>query len=185
MLCESCKKNEATVYFTETVNGYRIKQHLCADCASIASVIPSNMQSPFFGPDLSLGNLLSTILGASSNYIDTKPHSAKEVRCENCGMSYNEFMQKGKFGCSECFNKYGNALDDSLRRIHGSDRHIGKKPKNFMENTLTTGDKEEISEVDKLQEQLNQAVKEERYEDAARLRDNIRDLRKEKGEENE
>lgn len=185
MLCESCKKNEATVYFTETVNGHKIKQHLCTDCASIAGVIPSNMHSPFLGSELSLGNLLSTVLGASSNYVDTKPHSASEVRCENCGMTYNEFMQKGKFGCSECFSNYGNVLDDSLRRIHGSDRHIGKKPKNFIENTHITDDKEETLEIDKLQAQLNQAVKEERYEDAARLRDNIRDLRKEKGEEDE
>ncbi len=181
MLCENCNKNEATIYITETVNGHRVRQHLCANCVSKAGAISSNIHSSFFGPDLLLGNLLSTMLGAS-NYVDTKQHSAKELRCDNCGMTYYDFMQKGKFGCSECFNNYGNVLDDSLGRIHGSDRHIGKKPKNFVADRLVKDGKEEISELDKLQAQLNQAVKDERYEDAARLRDNIRDLRKEEGE---
>lgn len=185
MLCESCKKNQATIYFTETVNGHRTKQHLCTECASLAGVVSPNIHSPFFGPELSLGNLLSTVLGASSNYANTKPHSVSEVKCENCGMTYNEFMQKGKFGCSECFNNYGNVLDDSLRRIHGSDRHIGKKPSNYTKDTFIKGDKKEKSEIDKLQDQLNQAVEDERYEDAARLRDNIRDLRNKKGDEDE
>lgn len=185
MLCENCKKNEATVYITETVNGHRERQHLCANCVSKAGIITSNIHSPFFGPELSLGNLLSTMLGATNNYVDTKQHPANEVRCDNCGMTYYDFMQKGKFGCSECFNNYGDLLDDSLKRIHGSDRHIGKKPKNYVADIVFKDGKEDMSEVDKLQAELNQAIKDERYEDAARLRDNIRDLRKEEGEEKE
>ena len=77
MLCENCNKNEATIYITETVNGHRVRQHLCANCVSKAGAISSNIHSSFFGPDLLLGNLLSTMLGAS-NYVDTKQHSAKE-----------------------------------------------------------------------------------------------------------
>ena len=34
MLCENCKEREATVHFTEIMNGRVQKHHLCKECAA-------------------------------------------------------------------------------------------------------------------------------------------------------
>lgn len=198
MLCENCNMKEATVYYTEIINDHSNKRRLCQECASLAGVIPPNISSSFFASDLNLGNLLTTILGGPSLYTGTKPYAGSDISCQNCGMAYQDFLQKGKFGCSKCFDSYGRVLDESLKRIHGSDRHIGKRPINYkgssLNNTDNTGDIFNEStheynkigkkpEIDKLQDQLSEAVRKEEYEEAARLRDIIRELKAGEGED--
>ena len=95
--------------------------------------------------------------------------------CENCGMSYSEFLKTGKFGCSACYGTFGKVFDKSLKQIQGSDTHHGKIPKGFV----TSADRvlDNISEIDKLTLKLQYAVEKEEFEEAARLRDIIREMR--------
>lgn len=223
MLCENCNKNEATVYYTEIVNGNYSEKHLCQECSSGAGITSFGSHSIFMNQESPLSSLLSTILGFSNDYTETKPQTQKDVVCETCGMTYQEFLKTGKFGCSNCINTFGTGLDSSFRRIHGSDIHTGKRPINYRdespnteginvdskqdqandaqvkqgqtnvgqfknttkENNNTQAGNEKISDINRLQDKLNQAVKAEEYEEAAKIRDAIRDLKKKNEEKAE
>ncbi len=198
MLCENCHNNEATVSYTEIINGQYSEQQLCQECASKVGMASFGNHSPFMNQDLSIGSLLSSVLGFPGNHSGAKPYTRNNVKCDNCGTTFQDFLQKGKFGCSNCINTFGSNLDDSLSRIHGSDRHAGKKPVNYVSGSSDTEGKQSkesqskdlnqenwskvdgvaTTDIDKLQEKLNQAVIMEEYEEAACLRDEIRELRK-------
>lgn len=228
MLCENCHKNEATLNYTEIINGHKTEQHVCNQCASELGLNTFNNYSSFMDNELLLGNLLSTILGNSSGYKGAKQYTNNDVHCDSCKMTYSEFLKNGKFGCSNCINYFGKQVDDSLRRVHGSNTHTGKEPINYIKKPMNNEDanedindsinlnidkqedidskdnkdkqdyqeinnnfdnieivkeQEETKDIDKLQVKLNQAVKIEEYEEAARLRDKIKAIKKEKEQE--
>ena len=87
-------------------------------------------------------------------------------------MTYAEFLNNGKFGCEECYKAFGDKIDILLKRIQASDKYLGRKAKYNAENKV-----EEVkpnNRQEELQKQLKDAIKEERYEDAAKIRDEIR-----------
>ena len=175
MLCDKCKKNEAKIYYTEIINGEKTEQHLCEECATEYTSFP--MGTAFMDQEITLGSLLSTILGNYYNSSNVSDHTEKEIRCEGCGMTYSEFMREGRFGCAKCYDSFQNILDGSLKNIQGSENHTGKKPIGF--ETKTQKLIKELSEVDKLSIRLQDAVEKEEFEEAAKLRDKIRQLKKE------
>ena len=107
-------------------------------------------------------------------------------------MTFEDFMNTGKFGCSNCYDIFESKIDPILKNIHGSNRHVGRlgkvNPKvnlkeqeestdNIEANTNESEEKEEeVSELDKLKQDLQKAIKEENYEEAARLRDQIKNI---------
>ncbi|BCN29844.1 UvrB/UvrC motif-containing protein [Anaeromicropila herbilytica] len=176
MLCDKCNKREAKVYYTEIVNGEKKEQHLCEECAS--EFTSFHLASTVLNKDISLGNLLSSILG---NYKVTntskEKETVKELVCKECGMTYEEFTTLGKFGCAGCYNTFKKQLGPGIKKIQGADVHVGKKPKGFV----TKADKivSGLSEIEKLSIKLQQAIEKEEFEEAAKLRDSIRELKKE------
>lgn len=176
MLCDKCKKNEAKIYYTEIIDGEKKEQHLCEECAM--EYTSFQMGSTVLNSEVTLGNLLSTILG---NYYGSNPQEAgkkeQELKCEGCGMTYSEFMKIGRFGCEKCYESFEKVLEKSIKSIQGSDTHIGKKPKGF--ETKTDKIVKELSEIDKLSIRLQEAIEKEEFEEAVKLRDKIRELKKE------
>lgn len=176
MLCDKCKKNEAKIYYTEIINGEKKEQHLCEECAT--EYTSFQMGTPFMNQELTLGSLLSTILG---NYYNNNPHeqeqTEKEPHCDGCGMSYSEFMKEGRFGCEKCYDSFQKILEKSIKSIQGSDTHTGKKPKGF--ETKTEKLVKELPEIDKLSIRLQDAIEKEEFEEAAKLRDRIKLLKEE------
>lgn len=180
MLCDKCHKREAKIYYTEIVNGVKKEQHLCEECASEYTNL--GFDSKLEQKDISIGNLLSSIL---SNYYPakkSKEHGKEGLVCRHCNMSYESFLQHGKVGCVHCYQSFNKVLEKSLRQIQGASSHIGKQPKGFVRYT----DKilHELSEIDRLSIQLQDAIEKEEFEEAARLRDEIRRLRNKEGIEN-
>lgn len=175
MLCDKCKKREAKVYYAEIVGGKKKEQHLCEECA--AEHTSFHLASSMVNKDLSLGNLLSSILeNYYQNTTDSK-QGEKQIVCDNCGMTYEEFTQGGKFGCAHCYESFRKQLGTCIKKIQGYDTHIGKAPKGFVSKT----DKivSELTEIEKLSIKLQQAIEKEEFEEAAKLRDSIRALKKE------
>lgn len=176
MLCDKCKKNEAKIYYTEIINGEKKEQHLCEDCAM--EYTSFQMGSTVMNSEVTLGNLLSTILG---NYYANSTQEAgkreQEPQCKGCGMTYSEFMKEGRFGCVSCYDSFEKVLEKSIKNIQGADTHIGKRPKGFE----TKADKivKELSETDKLSIRLQEAIEKEEFEEAAKIRDRMRELKKE------
>ncbi len=95
------------------------------------------------------------------------------VICTNCGTTYKEFRKNNLFGCSECYNAFSGKLVRVLKKIHGSAEYFGKTPLGV--DKIVYSEKRQLSI---LRKQLNEAIKKERFEDAAFLRDKINDLEK-------
>ena len=104
-------------------------------------------------------------------------------------MTYDDFAHTGKFGCAKCYDVFTNKIDPILKNIHASNRHIGRKGKiakpvldkeiiKKEEVNKETKQDNKVSKIDKLKEDLKQAIKEERYEDAAHIRDEIKKIEK-------
>jgi protein arginine kinase activator len=137
------------------------------------------MEKPLMNSDLTLGDLLSTLLENYTSAEKKKPgETIPAVTCNNCGTSYDEFVQKGRFGCSKCYHNFNSQLGKTLKGIQGAEMHTGKRPKGFVtagSDRIFKG----ISESEKLSLMLQEAIEKEEFEEAARLRDLIKQMKKE------
>lgn len=187
MLCQNCGKEEVNFKYTQVVNGVKKEIVLCDKCAkelgleSLDFNIPINFSS-------FLGNFFDELEDTS-----VFPTLAKkeELKCENCGNTYSDFINSGKFGCPNCYPTFELAVDSLLKNLHGTSSHIGRKSKKAgiaapnIRNETPIKVKPKVKETNKnsdqvkvldLEKQLNIAIKEERYEDAAKLRDEIKKI---------
>ena len=158
MLCNECEKNNATVHITKILNGVKTENHLCEECAKKQQVL--------FNSNFSMESLLAGMLNET---FSEKYLSSNDV-CDNCGMSFNEFRENGKFGCSNCISTFRNRLMPAIKNIQGYDVHTGKIPKK-------AGGKYKVQmDIEKLKKELKTKIEEEKYEDAAVIRDKIREM---------
>jgi Uncharacterized protein with conserved CXXC pairs len=160
MLCEECQKNEATVLITLVAGDKNSTRHLCHDCmAKIKSDFASgNIQS-----------LLSAILSAM-----TAPKADETMpACSRCGLTFSQFKQTGKLGCAQCYHDFQDQLKPMLLRIHGRSQHSGRVPFTTLE------EKNRIDVISNLRSQLDLAIEQEAFEDAAVLRDKLKEMLKE------
>ncbi len=169
MLCQNCQQRSATVHMTKIVNFEKTELHLCEVCAKAAG----NELGIIFGTNFTFQNLIAGLLGDSDLEIEQQPSIGKEIRCQNCGLTYSDFKNTGLLGCGECYRHFKTGLDPLFKKVHGSITHTGKVPRR-------TGGKVRIrKEIQDLRHQLQQAIHKEDYERAANLRDEIRELEKE------
>lgn len=181
MKCQKCGKKEANVRYTQIVNGVKKEMNLCDTCAKelgIGRDLGFNMSMDLprflggFFDDYNMDSFIPSI------------GSIREESCKNCGTTYNEFVNTGLFGCMNCYDIFADRLDPILKNIQGSNRHVGRKGKTLDKSIVKNMEekKKEInieknkgkSERELLQEELKKAIKEERYEDAAKIRDEIK-----------
>lgn len=158
MLCEKCGQNEANIVFTKVVDGEKTVQNLCQSCmqgeektftSHFAGLIPSFVN---------LGNL----------FHDVQVSCPQEIKCEKCGMTWSGFQKSGEFGCADCYNTFRAQLMPVLKRVHGNAKHAGKIPRSASEAAKQRG------RIAALRGQLNEAVNAEKFEEAAKLRDELR-----------
>lgn len=161
MICEICGKKEATVHLTEIVNDKVTKLHLCEDCAKEKGV---EMEEHFGLSDLlaGLADLGQTI----------EPETAVSIKCPYCKFTYQDFKRVGRLGCGECYEAFKSQLAPLLKRIHGADRNVGKVP---LRAGKTVKDTRTIQE---LKMKMERAIQQEEFEEAARLRDQMKELEK-------
>ena len=163
MHCDVCAKNEATVHLTEIVDGQMTKMHLCEKCAKKKG---AEMEEHFGLSDL--------LAGLADLDVKIKPKTETEVKCRNCGLTYSDFKKSGRLGCGECYSSFGKFLTPLLKRIHGSTQHTGKIPIKISKPAKS------FSRLRELRGRLQQAIDTERFEEAAKIRDKIRDIEKKK-----
>lgn len=180
MLCGICKTKEARIFYTEVVNGEKKEQYLCEECA--AKSMNFRLRAPFQGKEFSLGGLLSGLFEGEQPQEETKETGntgiGKNLVCSDCGMTYEEFKEDGQFGCASCYQNFGRLLLRNIKNIQGSDVHTGKRPKNSSGQIARVPEEvPELSRLDRLTMQLQQAVEQEEFEMAASLRDQIRALK--------
>lgn len=172
MLCDICQKNPATVHLTEIIDEQMNELHLCEECARTKSAA---MESQF-----GLSDLLAGMVDFEKP--SNKQEAAVNVKCPSCGLTYADFKKIGRLGCGECYNVFRKYLAPLLKRIHGSNQHIGKVPGQVRTTSTTTGVKVSKKKIDlpELKNQLQVAIQKEAFEEAARLRDQIKEIESKK-----
>lgn len=161
MKCEFCS-NTATVHLTDIINKKRRETHLCEECARAKNLISDPPQ------DLNVPALLQLVLGQ----FPTNPavHDPAETPCPECGSGYAQFRSQGRLGCPHDYLFFQSLLEPLLERVQGNNtQHVGKIPSRRKRQRLRV-------HMHELEGELRAAVQAERYEDAARLRDQIRAL---------
>lgn len=168
MMCEDCHQNKATVHFTQIVNDETETFHLCQDCAQARGLktTPLSAQVP-------LNDFLSE-MGAP---IFTKATNAN-VSCPRCGCSFRQFRKTGRLGCAHCYVTFEQEMSALLRKIHGSNDHVG-----IVESESIGPMEEGMERLLSLRRELRQCVEREEYERAAELRDEIQALEEERTRE--
>lgn len=179
MKCDVCEK-EATVFLTQIINGQMTTVNLCEDCSKAKGVTEE------------------TGFGLAEAFL-TPSHRAEESMeavCDACGFTASQLKKIGRMGCPECYTAFREGLDGLLRNMHKGTRHVGKRPgKSVAAPQLLPRQRAAVvreepaappppsappapppADVNKLRADLDLAVKEERYEDAAKLKAEIERL---------
>jgi len=180
MLCGICKEREATVFYTEIMNGTKKEQYLCEECAARSTSL--RLKTPFGGKEFSLSGLISGLLEEAmpkeedDKEMQTTPVK-KDIVCPECGMSYAKYKEEGVLGCPSCYQKFGRVLLRDIRSLQGADTHTGKCPLHFVTHKMPARMPEDIPALDEIQKlslKLEQALEREQYDLAAHLRDELR-----------
>jgi protein arginine kinase activator len=167
MLCEDCNKREAKVKLTKIVNNEKVILSLCDECAAARG-----FHSPLDNVPFPLADVLSGMAKSAMPAEEAK--QAEHLRCQTCGLSFQEFTRQGRFGCGDCYAAFRPFLEGLMRKIHGASLHRGRNP---QMSTSSEGDALPIREKERLDAELKKAIKEEDFERAAELRDKLKALR--------
>lgn len=168
MLC-SCGKKEATIHLTEIINGEVSEVHLCEVCAKEQGADLKQFLAPLQTAALpDLAGMFSKAMGLAPG---------QDMKCRSCGMTMSDFEKVGRLGCAGCYQTFAPYLLPLIKRIHRHDQHQGKTPGRMVPEKAG-GAKTKTSDLAALRKQLNECIKAEAYEDAARLRDAIQKYEK-------
>ena len=159
MLCSICKEKAATVHLTQIVGDKMQKLDLCEECAKAKGI---NDPTGFALADLMLG------LGASQEI--EQAAGGAELKCPRCGFTQADFKKSGRLGCPDCYRTFAEGLSSLLKTMHKGTRHVGKAPET-LRATRETADR-----LKTLQKKLAKAVEAEKFEEAAQLRDEIKQM---------
>lgn len=167
MLCSRCMQREANVFFTRNINGKKEEYKVCDVCAKEMGLLaPGGMM-------FDMGDFISDFVGKGI-------HAAHDgVVCPVCHTSLDTFAKTSKFGCGSCYDAFERYLDPVMRRIHGTTTHTGKIPDRSQNTAIK---KRRLTD---LKEQINKAIANEDFENAAKLRDEIKALTEEIKKEEE
>ena len=159
MKCEFCS-NPATIHVTRIVQKKKRELHLCQACAQEKSLLP--------GPPEEIN--VSAVLQLALGSMPAAPRGAADAVCPECGTPYAHFKAQGRLGCPHDYEAFRSLLEPLVERVQSSAvRHVGKVPGRHRRRLHRARRVE-------LEAQLRSAVAQERFEEAARLRDEIRAL---------
>lgn len=163
MKCQSCGKREATVRYSESINGKKHEYYLCESCANKMGVGDfSSIFSPMF---------------VSIPEFFKNAELPKTLVCPKCGYTLNDYSKTGMFGCEECYNTFEDTLDELFLKFHGKNRHIKLNNKNNGKVKINNNNNVSIEDnINVLKEKIKDLVKAEKYEEAAIIRDKIKAL---------
>jgi protein arginine kinase activator len=159
MKCQRCPQT-ATLHITEVLTEEQFEElHLCEQCAHkyLYEAQPAKQTG---------------IKAAMSEKVieGEEPALLNQQECPHCGMTFVEFRNTGRLGCPYDYQEFRAELVPLLENIHGEARHCGKTPRRLPQTKKTQ------DELMQLRNRLKAAITREDYEEAARLRDRIKEL---------
>ena len=162
--CDKCGAENATTHVKTIINGEFKEYDLCSACAHKLGYtnVFADMESDF-------SHLLGSFFG------NVLPARTQSTRCEFCGSPYAAIANTGHVGCANCYQLFADRLNPSIVRIHGNAAHCGKHSKIAAQAREERAETKE-DKIKRLQSQLDEAIKQQEFERAAELRDQIREM---------
>ena len=158
MKCDNCGRNEATVKYSENINGVKRNLNLCHECSEKLGINKMSFNIP-------IG--ISDFFGGFFDDFETDGFEpflaqARNIKCNNCGITFDDIINTGKLGCGECYETFESKIAPLMREIQGSNKHEGRlgksKNTNLDFSNKIESDKEN-DEILELKEQLKKAIK--------------------------
>jgi len=163
MKCDFCD-TKASVFLTQLIEGQMKKVCLCDKCAKERGVTDP---TGFSLADLLLGGLPN---GPGLTAGEQQPVVGNGRKCPSCGFTLDDLRRVRRFGCAECYTTFKEEIGPMLRGMHKGATHVGKVPEGLMAIHFRN------QRLEELRSRLDQAVQAESYEEAAGIRDEIRNL---------
>ena len=162
MKCEICHQAEAVTVIHETVDGEVCERFVCEACAR---------REDDDSPDVSDASsmMVEILLDAALALADDPDRVSRiagEKPCPACGMTRQEYRKRSRLGCAGCYDHFERELQPVLRDMHCGERHAGKVPERARHATMRQ----------RLEAALAEAVGQQQFEQAARLRDQLNEL---------
>jgi protein arginine kinase activator len=161
MQCSICKEKPATVHLTQIVGEKMQKLDLCEECAKAKGI---NDPTAFSLADADV------LFGLGASQEIEQAGGGVEAKCLRCGFTQADFKKSGRLGCPECYHTFAEGLDGLLKSMHKGTHHSGKVPEALRAN------REQSDQLKSLQKKLAKAIEEENFEQAAQLRDEIKQI---------
>lgn len=163
MKCQSCGKKEATVRYTEEINGKKQEMLFCVECAEKLGFV-------------NFSNIFSPIFTNIPNFFD-EIEPVEELKCSKCGYSFDDYTNTGVLGCPNCYDTFADRLDNIFLKLHGKNRHVSiNKKNNTLDKTDNDKNVKNVESIETLKNKLKELVAKEEYEKAAIIRDKIKKI---------
>lgn len=164
MLCDGCKKNEASIVLHMVTNGQVATRSLCPDCAQKAH---GEMTRAF----TTMGLQMEGLQGMVEQQAQREEIRIPRMICASCRSAYEEIDDTTVFGCPQCYGAFEEQVVGYLSSIRPKEEIIPEAAR--MDTAIPVPTREE------LEHRLNEAISSEDYEEAAALRDRLRTLAQE------
>lgn len=158
MKCDVCEKRDATALITMIVNGKKFVRRMCPQCVK----------------RLQNGDAYATEMAV----LATMDLGDANVTCPDCGTRAIDFQRTGRVGCALCYDAFNAVLQPLMARLDGVPQHSEMTPA-----PAEAPVDERSARIKALRDDMFAAVNAEEYERAAQLRDAIRRLEAEGGEQ--
>lgn len=152
MQCEICNENDAVVHFKHVMDGEVRELNICEACAVKNGL---SIQPPDLISDFLMGKTGKASLESASR-LPTR-------RCAGCGMQEADFNKLSRLGCCQCYETFSRDIEQIIDATQKGGKHVGRMPSGIC------GREHKVE----LRSMMEQAVAEQDFEEAARLRDII------------
>ena len=165
MQCEVCHLHDATRAVTRTVDGEPRELYVCDECARLEASPPAP-EAPG-APD---SHSISDVMFSLGLPVPPSGKAADAV-CPVCGLSRGDLRAHRRLGCPRCFDTFGT----DVRTFLSSRVPAAPRSREDPDEAMRARD------AARIRGQLDDAVREERYEEAARLVARLHALRRPSG----
>jgi protein arginine kinase activator len=177
MLCDDCRKNEASIHIRKMMGEQVENVNLCSDCARARGLdqdVEKDLAKLVF-------SMTSNLVGKKHEAHDeTAPRTSElkddSITCPRCGTTLELFSKTGRFGCKECYTAFAEVLPPIIESVQRGEQHCGRHPATEAVTDYATPRRAgtDYERLRLLREELARAVATESYERAAQLRDEIK-----------
>lgn len=171
--CQICGKS-ASIFLTQIINGQATELTLCEKCAKAKGLFDPQsltLAEKFFPEEFRkrVDKLISELGHAQQHgkKQDTPRLSETDslTLCPSCGFALEDYRKSGRLGCPDCYQVFAGEIDN------GAPCPSPESKQTEGSNTPSTPELRRS-----LEQRLQKAIEREDYEEAATLRDRLREL---------